>query len=423
MASASAVRTTSGSGGAAWNVDVLGLSTERVASWAMDESDRSRLEAVGEVWRTAPTLEDALASVEAAVVRWAWFTESDCCSLEPYKAQRMGIAPGRVLAGEPDVIAWVVRGGFDERDRPVVSSTFGHERRVVANDVRFFEGDTCRELHFDERGRLVWVTIFDFEQDVLVRQASHQQDGSDWAPTQYLWEYFYGEGGRLERSRRRGWGGGYPAETRRREAAGTIEAFEYDDQGRLSRITAWTDLPGYRPELVYRRSTRASRATRLVTGLVEAIEAGVSRCCVDEKVWCLALHYDRQSPFPPDVVFGLERERKEWGSDVDLLNPAEWSADGPPRRLALEDPELLDLCASVWDALSCQHEAPARAVKLLNLTAKRLNQSGLRHHLDATDDFFVYAVDLELEDLDGNLRAALGKARYRELVNSGLTSP
>lgn len=55
---------------------------------------------------------------------------------------------------------------------------------------------------------------------------------------------------------------------------------------------------------------------------------------------------------------------------------------------------------------------------MLNATAKRLNRGGLGDHLNVTDDFFVYAVDLGLDDLDANLRAALDDARYRELGNS-----
>ena len=175
--------------------------------------------------------------------------------------------------------------------------------------------------------------------------------------------------------------------------------------------------------VVYRRRTKGSSGTRLVTRLVDAIEQMVSQCVVDDRVWCLALQYEPESPLPPDVVLGVQRERRQWGGEVDLLNPAEWNADGPPRRLKLEDPGLLDMCAAVWDALASRDEAPARAAKLLNSTAKRLNQSSLSDYLDVTEDFFVYAVDLELEDLDANLRAAVGIARYRELVNAGLTSP
>ena len=84
---------------------------------------------------------------------------------------------------------------------------------------------------------------------------------------------------------------------------------------------------------------------------------------------------------------------------------------------------MLDACAEAWDALSASEKASDEAVKVLNATAKRLNRGRLGDHLNVTEDFFVYAVDLELEDLAANLRAALDDARYRELVKSGLTAP
>lgn len=83
---------------------------------------------------------------------------------------------------------------------------------------------------------------------------------------------------------------------------------------------------------------------------------------------------------------------------------------------------MADKYAEASDAVSAEDEASDEMVKILNAAAKRLNRRRLGDHLNVTQDFFVYAVDLELEDLDANLRAALGKERCRQLRDGGLTA-
>jgi YD repeat-containing protein len=378
----------------------------------------------------------AMAIAESAVVRWAWFTADAQFSPVPFDVQRHDLPRGRALPEEPDLTSREgVRCGFDEHGRAVMSSDIG--RWSVRHTVRLFEGDTCSELVFtvapgaavQERVELHWVALFEYAGGVVVRQATMRPPRSPITEPElilrerHLWEYSYGPDGRLEQVWGRSWGHGYDAETERRTAAGAIETFEYDDKGRLARITARGVLPGAPLHVVYKRRTKASTGgksrTALAAQLAQSIEDAVKACACDEQVWCLALHYERESPLPPDIVLGAERERREWGNDVDLLNPAEWGANGPPRRLRLTDVDVLDACAAALDAPS----GADAAVKLLNATAKRLNGAGLGDHLDVTEDFFVYAVDLELEELDANLRAALGAQRYRKLTAAGLTAP
>lgn len=383
--------------------------------------------ALEELWTAAEGCADALAAAEAAVVRWAWFSDSWCCALEPFVAQRNGDAPGRELRSDPDLTsASAARCGFDQSNRAVVSCSYHYGGHSVTHTVRFFEDNRCRELTF-HRDELAAAALYEYDQDVLVRRAAMGRPG--WgqdSPPKQLAEYFYRDDACLDRVRRRSWDDGYPPETRRRSAVGMTETFEYDDEGRLSRITACGNLPDAQPYLVYKRRTTTSAApnsrTALADRLAERVEDVVRQCGYDEEVWCLALHYERESPVPPDIVLGAERERSEWGAEVDLLNPAEWDANEPPRRLKLDDPDLVDTYAEAWDALSAEDGASEEMVKILNAAAKRLNRHRLGGHLNVTQDFFVYAVDLELEDLDANLRAALGKERYRKLRDSGLTA-
>ncbi len=378
----------------------------------------------------------AMTAAESAVVRWAWYTADGRFSPEPFYAQRRELPRGRALPDEPDLTSGDgVRCGFDQHDRAVVTSEYDVGPWNVRHTVRSFDGDTCREVVFAVKlraageaggGELQWVTLYEYEQGLVTRQATVRPPASPITEPdlvvreRHLWEYSYGPQGRLDRVHGRSWSNGYDAETARRVAAGAIEAFEYDDKGRLERITVSGVLPGAPPWIRYRRRTKASTSrTALAAQLAQSIENAVKGCAFGEQVWCLALHYERESPLAPDVVLGAERERREWGNDVDLLNPAEWDADDAPRRLRLVDADVLDACAAAMGGPS----GADAAVKLLNATAKRLNRAGLGDHLDVTEDFFVYAVDLELEQLDANLRAALGAQRYRRLSAAGLTAP
>lgn len=386
------------------------------------------LAAVKELWEASSelTVEEAMADAESAVVRWAWFTDDWCCSPEPFCAQRNGYAPGRELRREPDVDSDPAKCGFDEHDRCVASSEYHNAGENVFHNARFFEADTCRQLLFDD-DELVSVTLYVYDQGHLLRQAELDRRNPR-SPWRYLMsEYFYGDEGRLERVHVRDWGGNRDDETLRRAAAGRFEEFEYDDEGALARITARAALPGPAPWVLYKRRKKGPSArtvqTKLESQLAQAVEDAARACAFDDEVWCLALHYDRGSPLAPYVVLGAERERSEWGADVDLLNPAEWDAHGPPRLIKLEDPALLDACAEAWEAMSTGDEGPEAAIKILNAAAKRLDRAPLGDHLNVTEDFFVYAVDLELEDVDANLQAVLGKERYRKLLDAGLTAP
>lgn len=134
--------------------------------------DDPLLAAAEEIWTTAEGFADALSAAESAVVRWAWFSDSWCCSPEPFVAQRNGYAPGRELRGEPDLTsASAARCGFDDSNRAVVSCWHPNAGHGVTYTVRFFEDSRCRELAF-ERDELLAVALYEYDQDVLVRRAA-----------------------------------------------------------------------------------------------------------------------------------------------------------------------------------------------------------------------------------------------------------
>lgn len=392
------------------------MTPPRVEDYGDESADDLR-----RLWARAPKLDEAASETERSVVRWEWFNWSS--SLEPFDSERNDFPRPRRLREPPTEVAWVSRCGFDEHGRAVAQYSYGSSTHVALRNFHFFEGDRCKRLNFGEDGELSSVLLYEYEGGRLVRARGYAES----FPGEERWsveDYAYDADGRPASVHSRSSGGDYPDEEKERIRAGYVDTFEYDERGKLLAIKRRSAWPGAAERVVYKRRTKGVSRTQLkrrVTDmLTEAIRAEVARCPPQETVWCLALQYEASAPFPPELVFGSERERTEWGPEVDLLNPAEWEADDPPRRLKLTDPALLEECTTLWSEISANATAERQAADLLNDVAKRLNEPGLDPALPVTEDFFVYAVDVELEHLERNLRRTLARPAYRALQRAGL---
>jgi hypothetical protein len=159
--------------------------------------------------------------------------------------------------------------------------------------------------------------------------------------------------------------------------------------------------------------------------LLRLIPQAVASARIYEPVYCLALTYDPESAcLPPLLGLGLEQERRacleEHGRRARefLWNPAEFAHFDTPA-LALDDPDLESLC----DRFNAELDAkgswePAR--KLLNSVASQLRTLDWGGKIDTTPDFVAYAVDLELADLQKNLKASVPEALLAELKSNRL---
>jgi hypothetical protein len=188
----------------------------------------------------------------------------------------------------------------------------------------------------------------------------------------------------------------------------------FDDDGELLLLKAKTeDAPEEQSEdgffVVYRRSSPSAvrEALRfLERELPERVASWVERTAPRAPVYALAIAYDQESVRPLPPALGLAgQEQLAAGSGVDPWNPAEFECfDEEPSELL--DDELLSACQALnqeW-ASTLADDQPQ---KLLVECAKRLAGRDWSAQLHTTGELAVYAVDLELEDLERNLRASV----------------
>jgi hypothetical protein len=160
--------------------------------------------------------------------------------------------------------------------------------------------------------------------------------------------------------------------------------------------------------------------------LLDLIPKTIARARIREPAYCVAIAYDSENDeLPPYLAVGLDSERQRWiasegkGAKELVWNPAEFSR--------FEDGTLsLDGAAGFEDdcnkllQLSLMKGALHIPTKLLNAVASDLNKRKWNGVVPTTDDFIVYAIDLEGEDFKKNLRAAVPEKKLKLLKSRRL---
>lgn len=167
--------------------------------------------------------------------------------------------------------------------------------------------------------------------------------------------------------------------------------------------------------------TLESLAQTIRSRLLNIVPRVAKAAGIREQVYSLALAYDGEGNgvLPPVLGFGLERERSKWiqrhGDKAveSLWNPAEFEHYEKPHT-QFNDDELEQACRWYNDLMAKRRsDAPAR--KLLNEVASDLARIDWKPVLATTDDFVVYAVDLEGGDLRKNMRQSVPPDRLARL--------
>lgn len=353
---------------------------------------------------------------ESRVVRWGWATDfTGADELAPLWHERHGYGPGRFLERQPVDLSNIEQYGYDERNRIVVAR--GH---LPTGEL----GEEALLLHDGSRvGR--W------------RCSRYNMDG-EW--TLRTVERAHLDGGRVEMIET--WFEYGPAVTRFAYEDGRLvrvlgplgeELLSWGEDGELDSIQAKV---GTETETRYRRPPRDLTLPKLLRltedALVERIPAAVAAHPPQESAYCLAVHYNGGEPMvPPLLVIGLVAIRDallvEHGADPWYIwNPAEWASavrqqgdEGRVPWLTLDDDrDFAELCRLVEQEIGradLEHEPRA----LFNRVAQRLARVDWSAILPITEDFVVYAVDFQVQDLDENLRLVLPPDRLADLAARG----
>ncbi len=183
---------------------------------------------------------------------------------------------------------------------------------------------------------------------------------------------------------------------------------------------------GAQATLVYKRQPKGTTWESLLqplrVALVREVFEGVRRIGVAEPAYCLALAWSpgQVQSLPPGVAIGLTSHRSRWlaGNETPpremLWNPAEfgtWVHLDSAALAALVQPVNQYCCArSNWSKVGTMLNGVAQSLSLLDWSAA----------LPTTKDFFAYATDLNLVDLDRNIKASCPPATLQRLQTQGL---
>ncbi len=145
----------------------------------------------------------------------------------------------------------------------------------------------------------------------------------------------------------------------------------------------------------------------LIARLVALVPAMIGRLAVGEPIYAVVMAYDGEEPGVPILGVGLASERAAWqqayGEDARwyLWNPAEY--------------QHFDVDAL---AVSAGFEGAGREV--LNQVAKLLNRIDWSDYAVMTDDFVVFATDLEGGDVVENFEMSLTPEQLEAVLRLGL---
>lgn len=211
---------------------------------------------------------------------------------------------------------------------------------------------------------------------------------------------------------------------------GHIEGERFDvaraadhDVLRIARVRQRDGQLMHGPHVVFRR-TIASEAKaarrRVLRVLPDLVAAWIDRVAPEEPCWALFLVYDDAASFDGGLGLALatDTERMSLASPVNdeaIWNPADY------RTFEVRPPEFSrPEFADAWQAVVSELIATDRPVRELAVAcARHLRHEGTAEAHPRTRSALVVPVDVELVDLDANLRAAKLTAATRRRLESG----
>jgi A nuclease family of the HNH/ENDO VII superfamily with conserved AHH len=389
--------------------------------------------------RVSAALGAAVAEALDSVVRWEWQPADAALETpQPFASERVGRSPVRLRGPgwEPKDQTDAVKYGWDDEGRLRVARRFTE---------RFADGVAC--VVADDR---ILTYRFDAAGDHLDIQRAPRRNGVDHEEVLTLSRRTM-EGDRLIGLTRF-----WREEPKDGSPLWLREVYELDAAGRVDAVIVQRDLGTDHPDVRFGESQRrviSLRATRDVAGnlislyrqeftehgeaateptlewqltdaeavriavqflteeMPAAIRAWADRAEIDAPAYCLGVLYGES--WGPSLGIGTTADLARWGSSGSadrmerMWNPAEFRCFDPePAELNAEAfAHAYRVSAQTWGA-----DTPARIRKICLDAARALKNQ--EPPFGTAETFVVFATDLEIADLDANVRKlAQGQAR------------
>jgi len=328
-----------------------------------------------------------------AVQCWQWYSWA-AFDLRPLHFERDRRVPGRRLPQRPPLRNDCHRIGFDADGRPVVFYEYSGflDGRLYCETYRDYSSwpQTVEEAHFYANGRPAYLHECSYRDGLIRLARTVANSGSGYE------EYVY-TGDAVTRIN----------VFHNNRPYVTINA-AYDCAGLVRLAKVWENSM----ELVYERPPPGfgiEQACRVVRReLIRQIPIAVRDLGIDLPACCVVLVY--QSEFPLDVMVHVGLDSEWFPANMDDQADVDLSAVADTARLLTQ--EL---------ALSHREELGR---DLLCAVAAELNFYNWSKIMPVTEDFVVFAIDLELVDIDRNLAACVPPERLaRPRAELSLTGP
>lgn len=355
-------------------------------------------------------LDAAIESAKASASRWVWADlEADWIERAPLRSESFGRRPTKEpLRRKPKIGTPCQRYGFDDDGNAVYAARLEAGTNVLHNEIVWATvGSRTVQLLGEHGQRVVLVRVSVPEHDSTGRLRAVQTRHADGRQTRT--EYTYRDEGQQVAAVL----SHYPDRTIRLTP-------EYGEDGALRLLYAQDvdgagDLTG-EPTVVFVNAPPAE--VKAAKALVEqrlapAIARWAERHPALSDAYCLAIAYDpfSSASLLPAVGMGTNDDRKRWAQTGKRLaeymwNPAEFAVYEP--ELPIDEAELLTAIHLVSSdiAQKAHDRVPARIFE--GVATDLRTRSWAR-------SLVVYAVDLELENLQSALRHAITPSQRRAL--------
>ena len=372
--------------------------------------------------RLSEEYEQRREAARAAVVRWEWYS-GDAFDLRPLFYERHFGKPGRRLDERPPADTDHERIGFDADGRPVVlEENSGFLGEVSRETFRVHGEGRVEEALYSAGGDPIYLHEYRYEGGrirsawmVTANGVTHE-------------EYRYTGESVTELVVQQGGERGRPGE--RDVSVEPVRTYRasYDDGvltrlGIVSRDGDDVMTPIYeRPPADFTIDAAYEAVRR---ELVARIPQTVAELASENPAYCVALAYFSE-PGPCMVYVGFEDAREELLSTPDgkdwVWNAADMSGGIEPDLSAVEDTARLlfqELTLADADDETAR-PGTERNRELVCEVAKELNSVDWSSVLPVTDDFVVYATDMELVDLDTNMAYCVPQSLLDAFHSRGL---